>query len=205
VAGQRQRPRGEAAEGKAWLAVLSFCVGWAASVGAGLGHRAPWRASSGRGRTTSDASTLDSCTWAPPTCCGGERLGCGSAGTLRAAEGGRRPVTGPPPWARTRTLRSPWGAWLRARLGSASVVASASRRSFWSERPLGYSLLGKSGGAGGPGARSGRGEHWVDTRCQVRVDRGMHGALLSVLDGENRRPALDGREQRSRWSRCSLR
>jgi hypothetical protein len=123
-------------------------------------------------------------------------------------------VTSPPPWARTRTLRSPWGAWLRARLGSASVVASASRRSFWSERPLGYSLLGKSGGAGGPGDRSGRGEHWVDTRCQVRVDRGMHCALLSmaragcllsmeesrwpVPDGGDRRPALDGREQRSR-------
>eukprot|EP01046_Picozoa_sp_COSAG06_P011639 COSAG06_NODE_667_length_13266_cov_25.994532_9_plen_223_part_00 len=87
VVGQRQRPRGEAAEGKAWLAVLSFCVSWAASVGAGLGHRARWRAGSGRGRATSDASTLDSCTWAPPAGCGGERLGCGSAGTLRAAEG----------------------------------------------------------------------------------------------------------------------
>ena len=71
-----------------------FCVGWAASGGAGLGHRAPWRAGVGRGWTTSDASTLDSRTWAPPAGCGGERLGCGSAGALRAAAGvdDRRPA-----------------------------------------------------------------------------------------------------------------
>jgi len=80
-------------------------------------------------------------------------------------------VTSPPPWARTRTLRSPWGAWLRARLRSASVVASASRRSFWSERPLGYSLLGKSGGAG----------QVAPVLAQVEASTGLTSAARSGL------------------------
>jgi hypothetical protein len=191
-----------------------FCVGWAASVGAGLGHRASWRAGVGRGWTTSDASTLDFRTWAPPAGCGGERLGCGSAGALRAAAGvdDRRPA---PRRGRARGRYGRRGARgcarepevlrrLHALLEGRSVRNGRSATLSWERvaeqvAPVIAQVEASTGLT--PAARSG-----LTEVCIVPCSRWRRaGCLLSmeesrwpVPDGGDRRPALDGREQRSR-------
>jgi hypothetical protein len=65
-------------------------------------------------------------------------------------------------------------------------------------RTDGLLSMGESSGAGGPGARSGRGEHWVDTRCQVRVTE-VRMALCHLFSmGESMVACSRWRERTSR-------
>jgi hypothetical protein len=72
-------------------------------------------------------------------------------------------------------------------------------------RTDGLLSMGESSGAGGPGARSGRGEHWVDTRCQVRVTE-VRMALCHLFSmGESTGACSRWREQTSRKTPRAIR